>query len=194
MTASSAPRRIALGIFRLTPAGGLEQHALRLAEILARRGCQVTTITTRAPAAPPPGMEIELVAARGSTNHGRLAAFAEDAAGAIAGRFDRSVAFHAIPGFDAIFCADPSRAAPTGPRRWLPRYRTYAELERRALADGAGPVLMLSSVQMDAFAAHHPSARSQAATATPDRRSPARRSHRRDAGGTEIGAGRAGAG
>ncbi|MEJ0064582.1 MAG: glycosyltransferase family 4 protein [Caulobacteraceae bacterium] len=159
MTASSAPRRIVLAIFRLAPAGGLEQHALRLADILVRCGCEVTMITTRAPAASPPGVEIELVAARGRTNHGRLAAFAEDAAGAIAGRFDRSVAFHAIPGFDAIFCADPSRAAPTGPRRWLPRYRTYAELERRALADGAGPVLMLSSAQLDAFAANHPDAR-----------------------------------
>jgi UDP-glucose:(heptosyl)LPS alpha-1,3-glucosyltransferase len=159
MTASSPPRRIALVVFRLTPAGGLEQHALRLAGILARRGCQVTMISTRPPATPPTGVEVELVAARGRTNHGRLAAFAEDAARAATGRFERSVAFHAIPGFDAIFCADPSRAALSGPRRWLPRYRTYAELERRALAAGAGPVLMLSSAQLSGFAANHPGAR-----------------------------------
>ena len=159
MIASSPPRRTALAVFRLTPAGGLEQHALRLADILVRRGCQVTMITTRPPATAPEGVEIELIAARGSTNHGRLAAFADDAAHAMAGRFDRTVAFHAIPGFDAIFCADPSRAAPTGPRRWLPRYRAYAELERRALAAGAGPVLMLSSAQLEAFAANHPRAR-----------------------------------
>src|ERR1700761_7394608 len=114
MTASKTPGRIALAVFRLAPAGGLEQHALRLAEILARRGWPATMITTRAPAAPPQGIEIEVVAARGQTNHGRLASFAEDAARAITGRFDRSVAFHAIPGFDAIFCADPSRAGPIG--------------------------------------------------------------------------------
>jgi UDP-glucose:(heptosyl)LPS alpha-1,3-glucosyltransferase len=132
---------------------------LRLADILARRGCLVTMITTRPPHTMPPGVEIERVAARGSSNHGRLAAFAEDAARVVAGRFDRSVAFHAIPGFDAIFCADPSRATPPSPRRWLPRYRTYAELERRALANGAGPVLMLSSAQLEAFAANHPGAR-----------------------------------
>jgi UDP-glucose:(heptosyl)LPS alpha-1,3-glucosyltransferase len=161
MTASSAPRRIALAVFRLNPAGGLEQHALRLAAILVRRGCQVTVATTRPPTAAPPGVEIELIAPRGRSNHGRLAAFAEDAAGAMAGRFDRTVAFHAIPGFEAIFCADPSRAAPTGARRWLPRYRTYAELERRALAGRAGPVLMLSSAQLEAFAANHPAARSR---------------------------------
>jgi UDP-glucose:(heptosyl)LPS alpha-1,3-glucosyltransferase len=159
MTGSSPPRRVALAVFRLTPAGGLEQHALRLAGILARRGCQVTMITTRAPAATPKGVEVELIPSRGSTNHGRLAAFAKGAARAIAGRFERTVAFHAIPGFDAIFCADPSRAAPAGARRWLPRYRTYAELERQALAAGAGPVLMLSSAQLRGFAVRHPAAR-----------------------------------
>jgi len=162
MTGSKAPRRIALAVYRLAPAGGLEQHALRLAAILVRRGCAVTMITTR-PAAQPPsaGVEVELVASRGSTNHGRLAAFADDASRAIADRFDRTVAFHAIPGFDAIFCADPSRASPAGPKQWLPRYRSYAELERRALASGAGPVLMLSSAQLRAFAANHPGARSR---------------------------------
>ncbi len=159
MTGSSPTRRIALAVFRLTPAGGLEQHALRLAGILAGRGCEVRMLTTRAPAAAPASVEVELVASRGSTNHGRLAAFAEDAARAVAGGFDRTVAFHAIPGFDAIFCADPSRAAPASARRFLPRYRTYAELERRALAAGDGPVLMLSSAQLDAFAANHPAAR-----------------------------------
>jgi len=159
MTESSRSRRIALAVFRLTPAGGLEQHALRLAGILRGRGCQVTVVTTRAPAAAPDGVTVELVASHGSTNHGRLAAFADDAARAIAGRFDSTVAFHAIPGFDAIFCADPSRAAPAGARRWLPRYRAYADLERRALAHGDGPVLMLSSAQLEAFAHNHPKTR-----------------------------------
>jgi UDP-glucose:(heptosyl)LPS alpha-1,3-glucosyltransferase len=157
MTASSPPGRIALVIFRLAPAGGLEQHCLRLAEILARRGAAVTLVTTRPPASPPPdGVAIEALAARGRSNHGRLAAFAEDAARAIDGRFDRTVAFHAIPGFDVIFCADPSRGRPPGLRRWLPRYGAYAALERAALAaDGAELVLTLSSAQRAAFLANH---------------------------------------
>jgi UDP-glucose:(heptosyl)LPS alpha-1,3-glucosyltransferase len=161
MTASKAPpRRIALVIFRLAPAGGLEQHCLRLAGILARRGAEVTLVTTRPPVAPPPdGVTIETLAARGRSNHGRLAAFAEDAARAVAGRFERTVVFHAIPGFDIVFCADPSRGRPPGPRRWLPRYRTYAALERAALAaDGAELMLTLSSAQRAAFLASHAAA------------------------------------
>jgi UDP-glucose:(heptosyl)LPS alpha-1,3-glucosyltransferase len=159
MTGSSPPPRIGLAVFRLAPAGGLEQHALRLAAMLAGRGALVTILTTRAPpGAPPKAVAIERVAGRGRTNHGRLAAFAADSATAAAGRFDRTVAFHAIPGFDAIFCADPSRAAPAGLRAWLPRYRAYAALERRALAR-ADPVLLLSTAQLEGFARNHPPAR-----------------------------------
>jgi UDP-glucose:(heptosyl)LPS alpha-1,3-glucosyltransferase len=146
----SSPR-IALAIFRLAPAGGLEQHCLRLAGILAARGCAVTLITTRAPLAATDAA-VELVPARGRTNHDRLAAFAADAARAASG-FDVTVAFHAIPGFDVIFCADPSRASPAPLKRWLPRYAAYARLEREAFAPGQlVRALLLSSAQLEGFA------------------------------------------
>src|SRR5215469_4731920 len=162
MTAG-ASLAIGIAIFRLAPAGGLEQHALRLSGLLAQRGHKVTLITTQAPAAAPPrGVRGEQYPARGRTNRGRLAAFAEDAARAAADRFDVTVAFHAIPGFDVIFCADPSRARPEPWRAVLPRYRTFARLEREALAPAAGAtILCLSSAQRAGFAVAHetPSAR-----------------------------------
>jgi UDP-glucose:(heptosyl)LPS alpha-1,3-glucosyltransferase len=158
MTGSSAPVRVALAIFRLSPAGGLEQHALRLAAILTARGAAVTLITTRPPAKAPAGVAIEVIPARGRTNHGRLARFAAGAATSAAGRFERRVAFHAMPGFDVIFCADPSRGRPRGLHGVLPRYRVYASLERRALA-GARRFLCLSSAQLQAFAEQNPTAR-----------------------------------
>ncbi|MFI4936139.1 MAG: glycosyltransferase family 4 protein [Caulobacterales bacterium] len=157
MTGSEmTPPKIALVVFRLEPAGGLEQHSLRLASELIGRGCAVTLVTTRPPAASPPGAELIVIAERGRTTHGRLAAFAADAARAVADRFDRTVAFHAIPGFDLIFCADPSRARPPPWRSVLPRYRAFADLERRAFAPTARTrVLFLSSAQLEAFARHH---------------------------------------
>ncbi len=152
MTGSKAPRA-ALAIFRLAPAGGLEQHCLRLAQILAARGCEVTLVTTRPPVSPPPGSKLEIMPARGRTNHGRLATFAEDAAAIVKGRFDVTVAFHAIPGFDVVFCADPSRARPGALRQLLPRYHAYAALERRAFGpQSATRILCLSRAQLDAFA------------------------------------------
>jgi UDP-glucose:(heptosyl)LPS alpha-1,3-glucosyltransferase len=142
---------MALAIFRLTPAGGLEQHALRLAAALRARGAEVTLVTTRPPEAAT-DFAVERVAPRGRSNHRRLAAFAADAARTVAGRFDVTVAFHAVPGFNVIFCADPSRGAPGGLRRWLPRYATYAWLERAAFAPGRlGRALLLSSAQLEGF-------------------------------------------
>ncbi len=152
MTGSEAPPRVALAILRLAPAGGLEQHALRLAATLASRGAAVTLVTTRAPGTKPEGVALDLIAARGASNHGRLAAFARDAARAVAGRFDVAVVCHAVPGFDVVFCADPSRAAPGGLRGWLPRYATYARLEREAFGpERLGRALLLSSAQLEGF-------------------------------------------
>lgn len=146
-------RRIALVIFRLTPAGGLEQHCLRLGALLRERGCDVTVITTRP--SPATDLAVEVLPARGRTNHGRLAAFAADAARAVSGRFDGSVAFHAIPGFHVIFCADPSRGRPPWPKRWLPRYATYARLERAAFGpERLGRALLLASAQLEGFVAN----------------------------------------
>jgi UDP-glucose:(heptosyl)LPS alpha-1,3-glucosyltransferase len=144
--------RIAFAILRLSPAGGLEQHAVRLADILAARGHSVSFLTTRTSAEPAPaGVDVQLLHDRGRTNHGRLVAFAEDARQAAQG-FDRSVAFHAIPGFDVVFCADPSRSRPSALKSWLPRYRAYARLERQAFGpDGRSLVLCLSSAQRDDF-------------------------------------------
>jgi UDP-glucose:(heptosyl)LPS alpha-1,3-glucosyltransferase len=150
----STPRKVGLVIFRLAPAGGLEQHCLRLGSMLAAQGCEVTVLTTR-PAPTPPGLTVETLAARGRTNHGRLAAFAEDAARAAAARFDVTVAFQAIPGFDVIFCADPSRARPAAAKRWLPRYATYARLEREAFApDRLRLALLLARPQLEGFVAN----------------------------------------
>ena len=153
--AAAGPKRVAMVIFRLTPAGGLEQHCLRLAELLRDKGCAVTLVTTRPPASAPRDIPVELLAARGRSNHGRLAAFAEDAARATAGRFDMTVAFQAIPGFDVIFCADPSRSGVREPKRWLPRYATFARLERAAFgAAGLGRAMLLATAQLEGFVAN----------------------------------------
>jgi UDP-glucose:(heptosyl)LPS alpha-1,3-glucosyltransferase len=170
MSASEATPRIALAIQRLAPAGGLEQHCLRLAEVLTGRGAQVTILTTESPlSAPCPGVRLTQIARHGLTNHDRLCRFADDAAKAGArGEFDLTVAFHAIPGFDAIFCADPSRARPSGLRRWLPRYRTFARLERAALQAGSTRlVLLLSTAQQAAFARSHGELRPRVAVLSP---------------------------
>ena len=153
MTGSSPARRIALAILRLAPAGGLEQHvpAPRRDPGAARLRCDAGHDAL--PAASTTDAAVELIPARGRTNHDRLAAFDVEAASAAADQFDVTVAFHAKPGFDLIFCADPSRSSRAPLKRWLPRYAAYARLEREAFAAGQlGRALLLSSAQLEGFA------------------------------------------
>lgn len=146
---------IAIAAFRLKPAGGLERHALRLAETLAARGCRVTLYTTRA-GEPPQGVAIRLIRRRGLTNQGRLRAFAADLAGAAGGRHDLIVGFQKMPGLDMLVCCDWSYAdrAIGFPRSLLPRHRAMMELERACCGPGSRTrLVMLAAPQAEAFRA-----------------------------------------
>jgi UDP-glucose:(heptosyl)LPS alpha-1,3-glucosyltransferase len=160
MTAAPSPQtppklRIALAVFRLRPAGGREQQALALAAELAGRGHRVSIVTTTPAPDPPPNVAYAPVSRRGWTSHGRLAAFAADAARATRGQFDRTVNFHFVPGFDVIFCTDMPRPD-AGWRAILPRYRTLAALESAAFSPKARSlVLALSSAQLAAIRARY---------------------------------------
>ena len=104
--------KIAIGIFRLLPRGGLEDHALRIADELARRGHEIVLHTT----GKLPDVDLATVALdrrpKPLTNHGRMAAFAADFKRATHGRFDRIVGFQPMPGIDVLFLADHLRNRP----------------------------------------------------------------------------------
>jgi UDP-glucose:(heptosyl)LPS alpha-1,3-glucosyltransferase len=113
----------------------------------------VTIVSTTPPTRLPPGLNAILIRRRGLTNHGRLAAFARDASAAIQGRFDRTVVFHLVPGFDVIFAVDPLRRTRTW-RALSPRYRAFAALEAAALGPASpSRVLALTSAQAASFQA-----------------------------------------
>ena len=146
---------IALAIFQLRSAGGLEQQCLAIAAELSRRGHQVSLLTTTEAPALPPGVRLLRLRRRGFSNHGRIAHFVADAALAARG-FDRSVVFHSAPGFHVIYCAATTRAGGPAWRRLLPRYRSLMAIEARAFApDARSRVLMLASAQLAAYQMHH---------------------------------------
>jgi UDP-glucose:(heptosyl)LPS alpha-1,3-glucosyltransferase len=145
---------IALATVRLSPAGGREQQCLALAGELARRGHDVSVAAAGLPGDLPSGVRAIELAPRGWTSHGRLAAFAADARKRLGERFDRTVVFHLVPGFDVIFCTDPPRGPARGWRSLSPRYRTFAALEAAAFAPAAGSlVLALAAPQLAAIGA-----------------------------------------
>ena len=146
---------IAFAIYRLHPRGGLEDNCLRIAEELRARGHKVTIFT--AIDAPEAGVDVIPLpkATTHRTNHTRMQTFACDAGAAVRQvRFDRSVAFQTMPGFDFLFLADNIRndiAAPLW-RRISSRYRTFAALETQVFSPSSRTrVIGLSSQQMRPF-------------------------------------------
>lgn len=172
--------RIALGIHRLTPRGGLEDHAIRIGEELARRGHDVVlhaAVTT-------PDLTVPMVAlpAPGRSNHARMAAFAAGFAHAAAGKFDRIVGFQPMPGLGVLFLADHLRDRPGVPfwKRLLPRHRTFARLERACFGPDAETRIMgLARPQMQAFAEHYPESRARIVVLPPSIMESRRKPHLR---------------
>lgn len=154
--------KIAIGIFRLTPRGGLEDHAIRIAEELAERGHEVTMFTT----GKLPDMAVAAVSLdsrrKAFTNHGRLEAFAADFRAATKDRFDRVVGFQAMAGLDVLFVADHLRnhTAASPLKRMLPRFRTFSRLEAEVFGPKSETRIMgLARPQMEAFEKRYPKSR-----------------------------------
>ncbi len=127
--------RVALGIVRLFPEGGLQRHCLDVARLLLDRGHQVTVFTSRNLCDLPENLAHTLLPVRALTNHGTDLAFAKKFAAATAGRFDRIVGFNKLTSLDILYCADPPVDVPR--RAWwdriLPRHRARLKLEAESV-------------------------------------------------------------
>ena len=129
--------RIAIGIFRLLPRGGLEDHCVRISEELARRGHRVTVFATGV--IPELELTTRQLPRRGRSNHASMLAFGKAFMEASRQGFDRRVAFQPVPGADLIVLADPVRGGRQASwwKRILPRQRTYAAIEKVCFAQEA---------------------------------------------------------
>jgi UDP-glucose:(heptosyl)LPS alpha-1,3-glucosyltransferase len=163
-TRRQAHVKIALGILKLFPRGGLEDHALRIAAELARRGHDVVLHATGK--LPDNGVATVALGRRstGFSNHGRVSAFAEDFEKATRSGFDRVIGFHPMPGLNVLFLADHLRNRRDAPvlKRLLPRFRAHARLEASCFGAGSRTRIMgLALPQMRAFAERYPESRSR---------------------------------
>ncbi|MCQ2353326.1 MAG: glycosyltransferase family 4 protein [Victivallaceae bacterium] len=134
--------KIALVVFRFFPYGGLERDMLRVAECAARRGHEVTVLTTKWDGALPDGIKIEFIKISAWSNHAKMREFEQKVQPRLA-EFDVTAAFNRIPGCDFYFAADECYALEMPQRhgkllcRLLPRYRTFLDQEGRIFAPDA---------------------------------------------------------
>ena len=139
--------KIAMGIFRWFPYGGLQKDFLRMAELLAERGHVVFAYCGNGSEDIPAdarGIRWTRLATPGLTNHARARAFeSRFAAACRRERFDCVVGFNKMAGLDFYFAGDTCLAERTRARRCgsllrlLPRYATFLSLERAVFSPGS---------------------------------------------------------
>lgn len=179
--------KVALGIYRLQPRGGLEDNCIRIAQELARRGHEPTLIL--AGQHPQLALPTETIAlAPGPfSSHGRVAAFGRAFSEATKGRFERTVAFQLFPGADILFIAEALRDRADIPllKRLTPRFQAFARLERGCFGPTATTRIICQAMpQMRAFVERYPDSRDRIAVIPPaiseTRRRPQLRAELRD--------------
>ena len=146
--------RIAFGIVRLFPEGGLQRDCMQLARILLDRGHEVRIFTSRRDGFLNPALEISVLPSRGLTNHMTDWKFAGAFHSAAHGHFDRVVGFNKLLGLDVLYCADPPFVTRTrGPLRALPRHRVQVRLEAASFApESHTQIIVLAPQLADTYA------------------------------------------
>jgi UDP-glucose:(heptosyl)LPS alpha-1,3-glucosyltransferase len=147
--------RIALGIVKLFPEGGLQRDCVRLARVLARRGHDITLFTSenRWTFDDPP-CRIVVLPIRALSNHGTDLKFATQFATATSRGFEGVVGFNKLIRLDVYYCADPPAVSrDRSPfAKLLPRHRTRVRLERACFGPSQHThILALTQASADAY-------------------------------------------
>jgi len=149
--------RIALGIVKLFPEGGLQRDCIRLAHILVARGHDVTLFTTeKTGPVNLPACAVVLLPVRAYTNHAIDLAFAKKFEAATAKKFDRVIGFNKLFGLDFYYCGDPSvfERGRNPVELLLPRHRVQRRLECEAFgALQHTHILALTDASADSYRA-----------------------------------------
>jgi len=134
------PLDLAIGLFRVTPHGGLERQALALAQEAARRAHRVRLYTRTLTGELPAGVEPHVLPVRAWTNLGRDQAFDHAFSAALrAHPAEVVLGYNRLSALDVFYAADPCHAATRGrPGRLpLPARRARNASERELFrADG----------------------------------------------------------
>lgn len=123
----------AFAITEYFPFGGAQRDFYAVVEAMAKRGHQISLITLGWHGDKPVDWRLYELEKNQATNHGRIRALSNYVVRLKQkGLFDVVVGFTKLEGLDIYFAADPCFTANRyrGLKRLLPRYRTYAAIEK----------------------------------------------------------------
>jgi UDP-glucose:(heptosyl)LPS alpha-1,3-glucosyltransferase len=145
--------RIAFGIVSLFPGGGLQRDCLEIAKLVGNRGHDVTIFAERVSGdVAGNGIPIVTLPNEATTNHRRQYEFAVDFLREATAQCDLIVGFNKLLGLDVLYCADASmhdRLLKQPYLKLLPRYRTYANIEKESFGPSCKTrTILLSQSQL----------------------------------------------
>src|SRR5262245_46071697 len=105
----AAPMRMGLVISKLFPSGGLQRDCIAVANLLLRRGHDVTVLTSAREGKVSIEAPVEVFPQFGLNNSARGRGLMRSVE-ARCGSFDRVIGFNKLPGLDVYYCADPPYA------------------------------------------------------------------------------------
>jgi UDP-glucose:(heptosyl)LPS alpha-1,3-glucosyltransferase len=152
--------KIALGIFKYFPFGGLQVDMRNIALEFARRGEDVTVFTGEWNSEESfPGVKVEVLKPGALTNHARALEFSR-AFHSAAEKFDIKVAFNRFGGCDFYFAADDCYRAALDRRkgafflRHFGRYKVFSDLEEAIFSPQSDTVVFyICQKQLEEFSA-----------------------------------------
>ncbi|MGI5922658.1 MAG: glycosyltransferase family 4 protein [Lentisphaeria bacterium] len=153
--------RLAFTIFKYFPHGGAQKDMLAIARACNQRGHDITLFCYEFQGERPDWLEVQLLPAKGLSNHRRALHFQELAQAACAAtHFDGIIGFSRMAGLDVYFAADDCLVAQLATRsaliRMLPRARCFAAMEKAAIGPaGAKTILTLTQRQEKDFQHHY---------------------------------------
>ena len=129
-------------LFDYFPFGGLQRDCLKIAQLCAARGHDVTIFTRTWQGDAPEKLRVELFGRHGASNVARNRAWLKQLRETLPARgLDGIVGFNKLPGLHVYYGSDPCYAAKVQRLKpfwykWLPRYRHFRMLEESVFARG----------------------------------------------------------
>lgn len=136
-------------LFDYFPFGGLQRDCLKVAQLCAARGHDVTIFTRTWQGERPMDVRVTLFGRSGASNVARNRAWVKQLAASLPGeRLDGVIGFNKLPGLDIYYGSDPCYTAKVRRLKsfwykWLPRYHHFKGLEQSVFDRGQRAQILL---------------------------------------------------
>jgi UDP-glucose:(heptosyl)LPS alpha-1,3-glucosyltransferase len=145
---------LAFAITELLPKGGAQRDFIAVVTEMAKRGHQISMITLKTQGDINKDWTLYELGNNQTTHQGRIKALSDYVVSLKKrGLFDAIIGFTKLAGLDAYFAADPCFTANRfkGLNKLLPRYRTYAAIEKALFSNPALKVFFLTEHQRQQY-------------------------------------------